>query len=112
VASRLAVDIGSTIRQVYGRAKSGAAYGYTKVLGYHPIVAVRPGAGKILHARMRKGSANTARGSKRLVEKLWPGRSFVVFLLFLSSATLWPALRGEQEALPRPPILVTGPVCR
>ena len=44
--SRLVVDIDSTICQVYGRAKSGAAYGYTKVLGYHPIVVVRPAAGK------------------------------------------------------------------
>ena len=59
--------------QVYGRAKSGAAYGYTKVLGYHPIVAVRAGGGEILHARMRKGSANTARGTKRLSKNLWPG---------------------------------------
>jgi hypothetical protein len=68
--SRLVVDIDSTICQVYGRAKSGAAYGYTKVLGYHPIVAVRAGSGEILHARMRKGSANTARGTKRFVEEL------------------------------------------
>jgi hypothetical protein len=42
-ATRLVVDVDSTICQVYGRAKSGAAYGYTKVLGYHPIVAVRAG---------------------------------------------------------------------
>ena len=68
--SRLVVDIDSTICEVYGRAKSGAAYGYTKVLGYHPIVAVRAGSGEILHARMRKGSANTARGTKRFVEEL------------------------------------------
>ena len=57
---RLVIDIDSTICQVYGRAKSGAAYGYTKVLGYHPIVAVRADTGEIVHARMRKGSANTA----------------------------------------------------
>ena len=69
-AARLVVDVDSTICQVYGRAKSGAAYGYTKVLGYHPILAVRAGTGEILHARMRKGSANTARGTKRFVEEL------------------------------------------
>ncbi len=69
-AARLVVDIDSTICQVYGKAKSGAAYGYTKVLGYHPIVAVRAGTGEVLHARMRKGSANTARGTKRFVEEL------------------------------------------
>jgi hypothetical protein len=69
-AARLVVDVDSTICQVYGRAKSGAAYGYTKVLGYHPILAVRAGTGEIVHARMRKGSANTARGTKRFVEEL------------------------------------------
>jgi hypothetical protein len=67
---RLVVDVDSTICQVYGKAKSGAAYGYTKVLGYHPIVAVRAGTGEVLHARMRKGSSNTSRGAKRFVEEL------------------------------------------
>ena len=69
-AARLVVDIDSTICEVYGKAKAGAAYGYTKVLGYHPIVAVRAGTGEVLHARMRKGSANTARGAKRFVEEV------------------------------------------
>ena len=67
---QLVVDIDSTIRQVFGRLKSGAAYGYTKVLGYHPILATRADTGEILHARMRKGSANTQRGTKRFVEEL------------------------------------------
>jgi len=67
---RLVVDIDSTIREVFGKLKSGAAYGYTKVLGYHPILATRADTGEILHARMRKGSANTARGTKRFVEEL------------------------------------------
>jgi hypothetical protein len=69
-AARVVVDVDSTICQVYGKAKSGAAYGYTKVLGYHPMLAVRAGTGEVLHARMRKGSANTARGTKRFVEEL------------------------------------------
>ncbi len=69
-ADRLAIDVDSTICQVYGRLKIGAAYGYTKVLGYHPILATRADTGEILHARMRKGSANTARGTKRFVEEL------------------------------------------
>jgi Transposase DDE domain group 1 len=69
-SARLVIDVDSTICQVYGRAKSGAAYGYTKVLGYHPIVAVRADTGEIVHARMRKGSANTARGTKRFVEEI------------------------------------------
>ena len=45
--------------EVVGKLKAGAAYGYTKVLGYHPILATRADTGEILHARLRKGSANT-----------------------------------------------------
>ncbi|MHB8288324.1 MAG: IS1380 family transposase, partial [Acidimicrobiales bacterium] len=71
-AKELVVDVDSTIRQVYGKLKGGAAYGYTKVLGYHPILATRADTGEILHARMRKGSANTQRGIKRFVEELVP----------------------------------------
>jgi len=67
---RLVVDVDSTICEVAGKAKQGAAYGYTKVLGYHPILATRAGTGEILHARMRKGSANTARGAGRFIEEL------------------------------------------
>ncbi|MDQ1427146.1 MAG: hypothetical protein QOK39_622 [Acidimicrobiaceae bacterium] len=67
---RLVIDIDSTICQVAGKAKAGAAFGYTKVLGYHPILASRADTGEILHARMRNGSANTARGTRRFVEEL------------------------------------------
>jgi Transposase DDE domain group 1 len=67
---QLVVDIDSTIREVFGTLKGAAAYGYTKVLGYHPILATRADTGEILHARMRKGSANTQRGTKRFVEEL------------------------------------------
>jgi hypothetical protein len=66
----LTVDVDSTICEVYGQAKQGAAYGYTRVLGYHPILATRADTGEVLHARMRTGRANTARGAKRFVEEL------------------------------------------
>jgi hypothetical protein len=69
-AKRLVVDIDSTICDVAGKAKQGAAYGYTKVLGYHPLLASRADTGEILHARMRKGSANTARGARRFIAEL------------------------------------------
>jgi hypothetical protein len=69
-AKRLVVDIDSTICEVAGKAKGGAAYGYTKVLGYHPLLASRADTGEILHARMRKGSANTARGARRFIAEL------------------------------------------
>jgi hypothetical protein len=71
-AGRLVIDVDSTICEVAGKAKQGAAFGYTKVLGYHPILATRAGTGEILHARMRKGSANTARGAGRFIEELIP----------------------------------------
>jgi hypothetical protein len=67
---RLVIDIDSTICQVHGHKKAGASYGYTRVLGYHPLLATRADTGEILHARMRKGSANTARGTNRFVEEL------------------------------------------
>lgn len=69
---RLVVDIDSTIDEVFGKKKHGAAYGYTKKLGYHPILATRASTGEILHARMRKGSANTQRGVQRFIEELVP----------------------------------------
>ena len=69
-AARLVIDVDSTICEVAGKLKAGAAFGYTKVLGYHPILATRADTGEVLHARIRKGSANTARGAKRFVEEL------------------------------------------
>jgi hypothetical protein len=69
-ADRLVVDLDSTICEVCGKTKHGAGYGYTKKLGYHPLLATRAGTGELLHVRMRKGSANTQRGTKRFVEEL------------------------------------------
>ena len=68
--ARLVVDVDSTVCEVVGPTKAGAAFGYTKVLGYHPLLATRADTGEILHARMRTGSANTQRGAKRFVEDL------------------------------------------
>ncbi len=67
---RLVVDLDSTICEVHGKAKRGASYGYTKVLGYHPILATRADTGEILHARLRKGAANTARGARQFIGEL------------------------------------------
>src|SRR5262249_32030577 len=38
--------------------------------GYHPILATRADTGEIIHARMRKGSANTQRGARRFIDEL------------------------------------------
>ena len=66
----LVVDVDSTICEVVGKLKQGAAFGYTHVLGYHPLLATIAGSGEILHGRLRKGSANTQRGTKRFVNEL------------------------------------------
>jgi len=63
------IDVDSTICEVHGRDKHGAGYGYTRVLGYHPLLATRADTGEVLHTRMRKGSANTARGAQRFVRE-------------------------------------------
>ncbi len=67
-ADPVVIDLDSTICEVHGKLKQGAAYGYTHVLGYHPLVAVWSKTGEILHARLRKGSSQ--RGHKRFVEEL------------------------------------------
>ncbi len=65
----LVVDVDSTICEVHGYAKQGAAFGYTRQRGYHPMLATRSDTGEVLHARQRKGSANTARGAQRFVRE-------------------------------------------
>jgi hypothetical protein len=66
----LTVDVDSTICEVHGYHKQGACYGYTRRLGYHPLLATRAEGGELLHARLRKGAANTARGIARFVDEL------------------------------------------
>jgi len=66
--SATTIDLDSTICEVHGRAKQGAAYGYTKVLGYHPLLATWAATGEVLHARLRKGSSQ--RGVGRFTEEL------------------------------------------
>ncbi len=66
----LVIDLDSTICEVHGKQKQAAGYGYTKKLGYHPLIATRAGTGEVLFARMRRGSANTARGVVRFVDEL------------------------------------------
>jgi Transposase DDE domain group 1 len=51
----MTMDLDSTVCEVHGHAKQGAAYGYTRKLGYHPLVASRADTGEVLHARQRGG---------------------------------------------------------
>jgi hypothetical protein len=67
---RLVVDVDSFVGEVHGHAKQGAAFGYTRVRGYHPILATRADTGEVLHIRLRKGSANTSRGMLRFCDEL------------------------------------------
>ena len=77
-AAEMTVDLDSTVCEVCGKAKHGAAYGHSGVLGYHPLVAVRSDTGEVLHSRMRSGSSQ--RGNERFaretlarVRRLSPG---------------------------------------
>src|SRR3954452_22375454 len=67
---RLVIDVDSFLGEVCGYQKQGAAYGYTKRFGYHPILATRADTREALHIRLRKGSANTQKGIKRFCEEL------------------------------------------
>jgi len=67
---RLVVDVDSFVGEVCGRLKQGAGYGYTHLLGYHPILATRADTREALHIRLRKGSANTQKGIRRFTDEL------------------------------------------
>jgi Transposase DDE domain group 1 len=67
---RLVIDVDSFVGEVCGRLKQGAAYGYTQLLGYHPILATRADTRETLHIRLRKGSANTQKGMLRFTDEL------------------------------------------
>jgi len=67
---RLVVDVDSFVGEVCGPREQGAGYGYTKLFGYHPILATRADTREALHIRLRKGSANTQKGMLRFCEEL------------------------------------------
>ncbi len=64
------VDIDDTVKATYGYAKQGAGYGYSGVKGLNALIATLStplAAPVIVASRLRKGSANSARGAARLV---------------------------------------------
>ena len=65
------MDLDSTICAVCGKAKHGAGYGYTKELGYHPLVT-RAGTGELLHVRMRKGRPTPSGEPSGSSKNWWP----------------------------------------
>jgi hypothetical protein len=66
----MTMDLDSTVCEMHGYHKQGAAHGSTRTLGYHPLLATRADAGEVLHARQRTGRANTARRAARFVDEL------------------------------------------
>jgi len=69
-AGPFTIDLDSTICETYGLKKQGALHhGYTKVRGYHPLLAVAAGTGDVLMARLREGRANTVRGAAHFLRE-------------------------------------------
>jgi hypothetical protein len=63
------VDVDDTVIEVHGYAKQGAGFGYNKVRGLNALLATVTTSGSapvIIAQRLRKGSANSARGAGRL----------------------------------------------
>ncbi len=63
LSAPLTFDLDSSIVPVFGRTKQGAAFGYTKVRGYHPQFATCAQTGLMLFSRLRGGAAGSARGA-------------------------------------------------
>jgi hypothetical protein len=64
------IDVDSFVGEVHGYKKQGAAFGYTRQRGYHPLLATCAKTREVLHVRLRKGSANTQRGILRFADEL------------------------------------------
>ncbi len=63
-AAPFTIDLDSTICETYGLKKEGATgFTYTKVRGYHPLLAIAAGTGDVLMARLRGGNANSGRSA-------------------------------------------------
>ena len=64
------LDIDDTVRATFGYSKQGSGYGYSGVKGLNALLAIVStpvSAPVIVATRLRKGSANSARGASRLV---------------------------------------------
>jgi hypothetical protein len=64
------LDVDDTVIEVHGHCKQGAGFGYNRVRGLNALLATlatATSAPVIVAQRLRKGSASSARGAKRLV---------------------------------------------
>lgn len=65
------LDVDSTICETYGLKKQGAKFGYTKVRGYHPLLAMVAGTGEVVGARLRGGNVHTAKGAADFITRVF-----------------------------------------
>src|SRR3954452_10889639 len=60
---RLVIDVDSFVGEVCGDQKQGAAYGYTRVFGYHPILATARTRARRYTSACARGRPTRRRGS-------------------------------------------------
>lgn len=61
------VDVDSTICETYGLQKQGARFGYTRVRGYHPLLATVAETDEVVGCRLRGGNVHTGRGAASFI---------------------------------------------
>ena len=98
------VDLDDTIVEVHGHGKQGASFGYTGVRGLNASAATvtAPGGAPVIVAtRLRKGSANSAKGAERIVADALG----TVRRLRSAGATGMVLLRADSAYYGRPTVL-------
>jgi len=69
-AEMLVIDIDSTVKETHSKRKIGARYSYTRVVGYHPLLATRADTGEVLGVRLRNGAAGSGKGALTFVREV------------------------------------------
>lgn len=65
----ITLDVDSSIFEVHGYLKEGARYGYTRVNGYHPLLAFCAENRLLIGARLRSGNRHTAYKVRSFLEE-------------------------------------------
>ncbi len=69
----ITLDVDSSILEVHGYLKEGARYGYSKVKGFHPLLAFWAETRLLIGVRLRSGNRHTADGVLSFLGE-WVGR--------------------------------------
>jgi hypothetical protein len=104
IEGQVLVDIDDTIIEVHGYAKQGSGYGYSGVRGLNALLATvttADAAPVIVAQRLRKGSAGSPRGAKRIVADALAA----VTRLRGPEATGTPLVRMDSAFYGRPAVL-------